>query len=161
MEVLLTAYEKPVFNAAFRMLGNADDAADATQNVFLKAFENIKTFDPGRRFFSWIYRIAINESIDQLKRRDRMTRVDQEIPDTTPAPLQRAVASQVDQQIQTALLSLSSEYRAVIVLHYFCDCDYRQISDTLDIPEKTVKSRLYGARQQLKAQLSRHGILSS
>ncbi len=72
MEVLVTDNEKPVYNAAYRMLGNRDDAADVTQSAFMKAFENIGAFDPAHRFFSWIYRITINEAIDQLKRRTRM-----------------------------------------------------------------------------------------
>ncbi|MBT8132732.1 MAG: sigma-70 family RNA polymerase sigma factor [Gammaproteobacteria bacterium] len=161
MEDLLTEYEKPVFNAAFRMLGNSDDAADITQNVFLKAFENIRSFNPGHRFFSWIYRIAINESIDQLKRRDRAQWVDEEIIDDGPAPQKCAADSEVAEKIQSAMLSLNDNHRAVIVLHYFCECDYRQISETLDIAEKTVKSRLCSARRLLKRQLAHHGLKPS
>ena len=59
-EALLVEYEKPIFNAAFRMLNNRDDARDVTQTVFLKVFENFDQFDPSRRFFSWIYRITLN-----------------------------------------------------------------------------------------------------
>ena len=161
MEVLVTHYDKPVFNAAYRMLGNTDDAADVSQNAFLKAFENIDKFDTGHRFFSWIYRIALNDSIDQLKRRQRMQTVDVELVDERAAPAHDVNTSQMNEELQAALLGLSDEQRAVIVLHYFCDCDYRQISDTLDIPEKTVKSRLFSARQQLKLRLARHGIISS
>lgn len=161
MELLLTDYEKPVFNAAFRMLGNREDAADITQSAFMKAFENIARFNPAHRFFSWIYRIAMNEAIDQRKRRDRLQQVDVELVDNNAMPQNQVNDSQVSDEIQTALLSLSDEHRAVIVLHYFSECDYRQISDTLDIPEKTVKSRLFTARQQLKLRLARHGIFSS
>lgn len=160
MEVLVTHYDKPVFNAAYRMLGNTDDAADVSQSAFMKAFENIGKFDTGHRFFSWIYRIALNESIDQLKRRQRLQQVDVELVDEHAAPPRDVNKSQVNEELQSALLALSNEHRAVIVLHYFCDCDYRQISDTLDIPEKTVKSRLFSARQQLKLRLARHGIIS-
>lgn len=160
MELLLSHYDKPVYNAAFRMLGNRDDAADVTQNAFMKAFENIRNFNPAHRFFSWIYRITINEAIDQLKRRERLQQVDVELIDENAAPLQQVNADQVNEELQSALLALSDDHRSVIVLHYFCDCDYRQIGATLDIPEKTVKSRLFSARQQLKLRLARHGIIS-
>lgn len=161
MELLLTDYEKPVFNAAYRMSGNRDDAADITQNAFMKAFENIGNFNPAHRFFSWIYRITINEAIDQLKRRERMQQLDVELVDERAAPQNDVSKAQISDEIQTALLGLTDQFRTVIVLHYFCDCDYRQISAVLDIPEKTVKSRLYSARQQLKLRLARHGIFST
>lgn len=160
MELLLSHYDKPVYNAAFRMLGNRDDAADVTQNAFMKAFENIRNFNPAHRFFSWIYRITINEAIDQLKRRERLQQVDVELIDEDAAPLKQVNTDQVNEELQSALLALSDDHRSVIVLHYFCDCDYRQIGATLDIPEKTVKSRLFSARQQLKLRLARHGIIS-
>ena len=64
---LLGKYEKPVYNVAFRILGNRDDAADITQSVFLKVFEKLDQYKPEYRFFSWIYRIAVNESINQNK----------------------------------------------------------------------------------------------
>ena len=68
LEELVGHYEKPLFNAAYRILGNPDDAADATQVAFMKAFEHLDQYDPKYKFFSWIYRIAVNESINQLKR---------------------------------------------------------------------------------------------
>ena len=71
LDSLVRRYERPVYNAAYRMLGNPDEAADVTQTVFLKAFENLDRFNPKYKFFSWIYRIAINESINQLKKRGR------------------------------------------------------------------------------------------
>ena len=69
MAQLVSQYERPVYNAAYRILGNADDAADTTQTVFLKVFEHIGSYDPKFRFFSWIYRISINESLNQVKKR--------------------------------------------------------------------------------------------
>ena len=66
MSILVGQYQKPVYNAAYRILGNSDDAADATQTVFLKVFEHINDYNPKYKFFSWIYRIAINESLNQV-----------------------------------------------------------------------------------------------
>ena len=65
---LIKEYERPIYNAAFRILGNPDDAADVTQTVFMKVFERIDQYNPEYKFFSWIYRIAINESINQRNR---------------------------------------------------------------------------------------------
>ena len=65
-ETLVVRYQKPVYNAAYRMLHNTEDARDVTQTVFLKVFENLDKYDPSHRFFSWIYRIALNESINWL-----------------------------------------------------------------------------------------------
>ena len=70
-ETLLAEYEKPVYNVAYRMLHNVDDAQDVTQTVFMKVFENLDRYDPRHRFFSWIYRIAINESINATQKRAR------------------------------------------------------------------------------------------
>ncbi len=72
IETLIREYEKPVYNVAYRILGNPDDAADATQSVFLKAFEKLDHYDPKYKFFSWIYRIAVNESINQFKRNRKL-----------------------------------------------------------------------------------------
>ena len=70
-EALLVRYKKPVYNAAYRMLNNSEDARDVTQTVFLKVYENLDQYDPSHRFFSWIYRIAMNESINWLKKSSR------------------------------------------------------------------------------------------
>jgi RNA polymerase sigma-70 factor, ECF subfamily len=158
MAILLTEFEKPVYNAAYRMLGNPEDAADVTQTVFLRVFENISTFNPAHRFFSWIYRIAMNESIDQLGRRKSTDLADDSLQSTERGPQQTAAAEQLSAEVQSLLMELSDEHRAVIVLKYFTDFNYQQISKTLKISEKTVKSRLYTARQQMKDRLARHGI---
>ncbi|MDH3276386.1 MAG: sigma-70 family RNA polymerase sigma factor, partial [Gammaproteobacteria bacterium] len=81
LETLLIQYEKPVFNAAFRMLDSRDDAMDVTQTVFLKVFENLDHYDPSRRFFSWIYRITLNESINWLGKANRLQPLKQEAVD--------------------------------------------------------------------------------
>ncbi|MDX1555360.1 MAG: sigma-70 family RNA polymerase sigma factor, partial [Xanthomonadales bacterium] len=86
LEELLQQYQRPVFNVALRMLGNSDDAADITQTVFLKAFENLDHYNPEHKFFSWIYRIAINESINQINREKRTEPLDDSRPGSGPGP---------------------------------------------------------------------------
>jgi RNA polymerase sigma-70 factor (ECF subfamily) len=149
-EALLVRYEKPVYNAAFRMLSNADDARDVTQTVFLKAFERLDSFDPKYRFFSWIYRIALNESVNCLNKRGRSEELTREPETETRGPDAEMEQELRNRQIQSALMTIKPDYRSVIVLKHFLDCNYVEIAQILDIPEKTVKSRLYSGRQLLK-----------
>lgn len=158
LEELLGQYEKPVYNAAFRILGNPDDAADATQAVFLKAFERLGQYNPRYKFFSWIYRIAINESINQLKRTKNQQPLDDTEVAATQSPEASFEAGDLGREIQAELMTLKEDYRTVIVLRHFSECSYQQMSDILQIPEKTVKSRLYSARQLMKESLQARGI---
>ena len=157
-EELLVRYQKPVYNAAYRMLNNADDARDVTQTVFLKVFENLDQYDPSHRFFSWVYRIALNESINWLKKASRQQQLDHDTADSGDGPEQMASDAQLGEGMQAALMMIKSEYRAVIILKHVLGCSYVEIGDVLDIPEKTVKSRLYTARQLLQERLSEQGL---
>jgi RNA polymerase sigma-70 factor, ECF subfamily len=156
-ETLLGRYEKPVYNAAYRMLHSRDDARDVTQTVFLKVYENLDRYDPKYRFFSWIYRIALNESVNVLKKSSRLEALNTETISQTQGPEQQASSEQLREGVQTALMAIKSDYRSVVVLKHFLGCSYTEIGEILDIPEKTVKSRLYTARQLLKEQLERNG----
>lgn len=158
METLVKMYEHPVFNAAFRMLGNREDAADVTQSTFLKAFENIKQFNPAFRFFSWVYRIAMNESITFLKRRPATETLPESSASAAQGPEALTETGQLGRELQSVLMELSEDHRSVIALRYSCDCSYRQMADILQIPEKTVKSRLFTARKRAKEALERHGV---
>jgi RNA polymerase sigma-70 factor (ECF subfamily) len=153
-QALLLEYEKPVFNAAYRMLNSRDDAQDVVQTVFLKVFENIDQFDPSRRFFSWIYRITLNESINWLGKSNRIEPLTHEAAFEGKGPEQEVESAKVSSDVQAALMTIKSDYRSVVVLKHFLGCSYMEISQVLDIPEKKVKSRLYTARQQLKDALT-------
>ena len=157
-EVLLVRYQKTVFNAAYRMLNSSEDARDVTQTVFLKAFENLGSYNPKYKFFSWIYRIALNESINCLNKQNRLDVLDQEPASQTGGPEEQTGNEQLSEGIQAALMTLKPEYRTVIILKHFLDCSYLEISQVLDIPEKKVKSRLYSGRQLLKDALTRSGL---
>lgn len=154
LEELLEQYQRPVFNAAYRMLGNPEDASDITQAVFLKVFEHLDSYNPEYRIFSWIYRIAINESINQINRGKRDEALDERQPSTAPGPVEQTEMDDASRRVQDALMTLQEDYRMVIVLRHFSELSYREISEVLHIPEITVKSRLYTARQLLKDQLS-------
>ena len=153
-EALLAEYEKPVFNAAYRMLNSRDDAQDVTQTVFLKVFEHIDQFDPTRRFFSWVYRITLNESINWLGKSNRLEPLTHEAAFEGKGPEQEVESANVSSNVQAALMTIKSDYRSVVILKHFLGCSYGEISTILEVPEKTVKSRLYTARQQLRDVLS-------
>ena len=161
MSTLVNHYQKPVFNAAYRILGDPDDAADITQSVFLKAFENLKKFDPRYKFFSWVYRITINESVSMLKRRKNLEPLSGEHASVAPDSAAVIDAQALGRDVQAVLMSLPEEQRILIVLKHFSELSYSEISAVMEIPEKTVKSRLYSARQHMKNALRDKGIKPS
>jgi RNA polymerase sigma-70 factor (ECF subfamily) len=148
--VLVARYERPIYNAAYRVLGNAEDANDVTQLAFMEVAERLDAYDPAHKFFSWIYRIALNGALN-LRRRNRR---EEPLPDGEDRgradPESRASDSQVAQRIQRALMQMSKDDRTVLTLRHFSDCSYREIGQILEIEEKTVKSRLFEARQRLR-----------
>ena len=153
MSQLVSQYQRPVFNAAYRILGNTDDAADTTQTVFLKVFEHISDYDSKFKFFSWVYRIAINESLNQVKKRHKQEPLDDSQATPWQGPAEELESKRLCDRVQGALMLLNQDYRTVVVLKHISGCSYLQISEILQIPEKTVKSRLYSARQLLKKSL--------
>ena len=150
---LVTRYQRAVFNAALRLLHNAEDARDAAQSAFLKAFEHLADYDPSFKFYSWLYRIAINESLNALKARKPGLDISGNEPDEAPGPDRFAEASDARRAIEDALMHLTPELREVVVLRHVMQLSYHDMAETLDLPEKTVKSRLYSARQILREQL--------
>ena len=153
-ETLLIRYEKPVYNAAYRMLHSRDDARDVTQTVFLKVYENLDHYDPKYRFFSWIYRITLNESVNFLKKSSRLEPLENETASQTQGPEQQASSDEISEGVQAALMTIKPEQRSIVVMKHFLGCSYTEISEILDVPEKTVKSRLYTARQLLKEHMT-------
>jgi RNA polymerase sigma-70 factor, ECF subfamily len=150
---LVARYEKPVYNTALRMLRNPEDALDVSQTVFLKAFEHLADYDPRYRFYSWIYRIALNESINALHRRPPLQPFTGDEVDGDPGPEDAANREQVVRGIEDALMAISIEYRSVVVLKHVLGCSYQEMAEILGLPEKTVKSRLFTARQLLRGAL--------
>lgn len=145
---IVERYQRVLFTVALRFLGDRDAAADAAQNAFVRAFERLDTFDPGRRFFSWIYRIVINECLN-AKRGERPT---DPIPETLAGgadPFELLDKAERRQRVQAAIMALSAEHRAVIVLRHFAGLSYDEIADAVGVATGVVKSRLYTARQRL------------
>ena len=154
---LIARYQKPVFNAALRMVRNPEDARDVAQTVFLKVFEHLADYDPNLRFYSWIYRIALNESINALGRLRRCEAITGDEVDQAAGPERQVESEQMMRAIESSLMRIQPDYRAVIVLRHFLHLGYEDIGNILEVPEKTVKSRLYTARQLLRDSLVEDG----
>ena len=155
---LVDRYEGPLYSAAYRITGSVEDAMDATQNAFIKAYEKLHTFDPTYRFFSWIYRIVINQSLNLVDRRKNQTELIDNTPAESPGPAEIFDSSEARGHLKKALFALEPIYRTVIVLKHLDGFSYREIGELLDIPEKTVKSRLFTARQRLRVILTEQGF---
>jgi RNA polymerase sigma-70 factor (ECF subfamily) len=135
---LVTRYQRVMYTVALRMLGNAEDAQDATQDAFIKAYQRLASFDPSYRFYSWMYRILVNECLNVNRgRRSEQPLDDDAAGDGTP--FDNALAAERRDQINLALLQLTPEYRTVVVLRHFAGQSYGEIAEALAIPEKTVK----------------------
>jgi RNA polymerase sigma-70 factor (ECF subfamily) len=131
---------------------------DATQSAFVKAYEKLHTFDTTYRFFSWIYRIAINEALNLTRKRQSsaVSELDSLLgPDD---PEQNTIDREAARYLYAALDGLSPEHRAVIVLKHLQGLSYRETAEILDIPEDRVKSRLFSARRKLRALLEQQGV---
>jgi RNA polymerase sigma-70 factor (ECF subfamily) len=154
---LVDRYQKRLYTLARRLLANAQDAEDVTQTVFFNAFEKLRTFDPRYRFFSWIYRMTVNESLNFLKRPSRRRMVALEDTPELPAPAIRSSgATEARDRIDQALTRLKPDDRTVVVLKHIESFSYEEIADVLDIPVRTVKSRLFTARERLRLTLLEH-----
>ncbi len=154
---LVTRYQRPVYNAALRLLRDPEEARDVAQTTFLKAYEHLGEYDPNYKFYSWMYRIAVNESLNTLGKRRPHSAISGEEPDGTPGPDRAAEGDEASRAIEAALMRISPELRAVIVLRHLMDLSYQDMGQILLLPEKTVKSRLYSARQLLRGALDGSG----
>lgn len=149
---LIDRYQKPLFNVALRMLHDTQDAEDVTQTVFLNALLKLRSYDPRYRFFSWVYRMTVNESLNLIKRRKQTVALE----DTPGLSVRGAAADQMteaEDRVGKALRGLDPDDRAVVVLRHFVSFSYAEIADVLEIPVKTVKSRLFTARERLREAL--------
>ncbi len=151
---LVERYEKPVYNLAYRMSGDRDDAQDITQSAFVKAFENLSTFDPHRKFFSWLYRIAMNEALNFQRARKENVAPTEDLESDAPRHDRLLEDAEARKRLEQAVAALEPDLRSVVILHYFSDCSYGDVSDILGVPERTIKSRLYVAREKLRRLLN-------
>jgi RNA polymerase sigma-70 factor (ECF subfamily) len=153
--LLVEAYQKPVFNLAYRMLGNLHEAEDAAQETFLRAYARLGQYNLDHKFSTWLFAIANHHCIDRLrKRRTTLVSIDdnpvlENMEGDVPLPEGLALARERSAEIQRLLDRLEPEYRQPLVLRYWEDLSYEEIAATLEITVAAVKSRLFRARQQI------------
>ena len=155
---LLSRYERVVFNAALRLVRHRDEARDIAQAALVRAFERLEGYDPRQRFGPWIARIAMNEAHDALARRRRTEPIDEGLPSEERSPEGTAGVDELRERLDEALMTLTLDQRLVVILRHFMDCTYDDMADILDVPVKTVKSRLFTARHLLRDRLAARGI---
>jgi RNA polymerase sigma-70 factor (ECF subfamily) len=159
-EVLVRRYEKAIFNLAYRLLGNYDEAAEVAQDVFLSAFKSIHQFRGEANFSTWLYRIGLNhastrrKSLNSIQRRQLPLDGTEAIVDGAVDPAKNLEEKETQQRVQQALNSLDAEDARIILLRDLQDIPYDEVAEILDIPVGTVKSRLHRARQALKTSLA-------
>lgn len=150
---LVRAYQRPVYNLAYRMLGDPYEAEDAAQEAFIRAYTKLSSYDPQRKFVTWLLSITAHHCIDRLRRR-RIQFVDLEAISTNnrsaehhPAQLEESLIHREDQRfIQDLLQTLPPHHRAVLTLRYWYDLSYQEIAEVMGTTVSAVKSHLHRAR---------------
>ena len=151
---IVETYQRPVFNLCYRMLGQAQEAEDAAQETFWRAYQHLRRYDQQRPFATWLLSIAAHYCIDQQRKRHLPTLAlelmpDEDAPD--PAPNPERVFAQLEEkgQLQSLLARLGPQDRAAIILRYWYEFSEDEIAKTLQLTVSAVKSRLHRARKEL------------
>ena len=170
-EALVTAYQKQVYNLALRTVGNEEDAADMTQEAFLRAYRSLGSFRGESKFSVWLYRLTTNICIDFLRSRGRrptvsLTAADEDeepqeldVADDRFDPVQSLERAELRRAVQRGLASLPEDYRRILMLRELSGLSYAEIGQVLRLEEGTVKSRLFRARKKLCDFLRKDGNL--
>ena len=152
---LVDAYQVPVYNLCYRMLGHGAEAEDAAQETFVRIYVNLKTYNPQQKLSSWILAVASHHCIDRLRRRriqwlplDDGIQVDP-LPGNVTQPEHQAMEHESAAEVRKMLQALPAEYRLVIALRYWQDLSYSEIAQVTGASESAIKSRLHRARQML------------
>jgi RNA polymerase sigma-70 factor, ECF subfamily len=162
---VIELYKDKVFQICFRMLGNRHEAEDIAQEAFIRAYVNIHTFNQKRKFSTWLYRIATNLCIDRIRKKKPDYYLDAEVTGTDGLTMYSQIAAdgqlpeeeveemELQAEIQRQILKLPDKYRSVIVLKYIDELSLQEISEILDLPLGTVKTRIHRGREALRKQL--------
>lgn len=158
---IVEKYQQPVYNLCYRMLNNADDAEDAAQEVFIRAYSKLDTYDDTGKFSTWLFSIASHYCIDKLRKHHfKLVSWDDlgswyRFPDqNTPQPEKVLLEAEAAQEVQTRLNVLPPDYRIAVILKYWYAMSYQEIAQTLETTVGAIKSKLFRARKMLAAKTS-------
>lgn len=152
---LVRAHQDRIYNVAYRLTGNHEDASDAAQDAFVRAFQALPRFRRDAAFSTWLYRIATNAALDLVRRRPAVPPVELPVDQPGPSdPEAEAHRREVHRRVHAAVGHLPAEYRAVVVLRDLQGLAYEEIARVLQIPIGTVRSRLSRGRETLRALLT-------
>ncbi len=164
---LVRRYQERIYSTVYHMTANHEDANDLAQEAFIKAYQSIKSFKGGSSFYTWVYRIAINKTINFLKQRRNRTQMSlddldfnaEHDPDLVAliserTPRREISLAELQEKLNTAMQKLSEPHRLVVVLHDVQGLSHDEIAEMMDCNVGTVRSRLFYARQQLQAYLA-------
>jgi len=153
---LVDRYKRAAYSLAYRLLGNAADAEDAAQETFVRAYTRLSSYQIGSRFGSWLLSITSHWCIDFLRRRRAVSLEELEVrpiaDETSDHPESLALQSERRDEVQRWLVGLPAPYRSVLILRYWQDLSYIEISQTTGLPVSTIRMRLFRARQLLAKQ---------
>lgn len=155
---LIDRYKVAVYNLCARMLGDPTEAEDAAQEVFVRAYTQLKSYTPGRKFSTWILSIASHYCIDLLRRRKPSVDLDTIAfwkQSDQPEPEERALTGEVRDEVRELLNKLPDKYRGVTILRYWNDLSYDEIAQASGLSVATVKTRLFRARELLAKELEK------
>jgi RNA polymerase sigma-70 factor, ECF subfamily len=161
-EKILSHYERPIFAYVYRLLGHREDSEDVTQQTFIKLYRSLGRVDPFGDFNSWIYKIATNSAYDWLRKRGRTHELyilEEAMANGWEPPASVDLNRDLEkienaEVLSSAMGRIKPAYRSVIMLHYFQDFSYQEISHILTVPVNTVRTHLYRAKHALKEILS-------
>lgn len=164
---IVECYKDKIYAFLFRLTASREDAYDLAQEVFLRVFNNLHTFDDTMRFSPWLYRIAQNLAVDHLRKRRNLVYLDEpsgedgglywQIESDEPGPEEIVEFSDLKQSLEDALTKLSPMYRTVLLLRFVQELSYEDMARALDLPLTTVKTRLHRAREALREHLTKQG----
>jgi len=156
---LLERYRAAVYNLCYRMLNNGSDAEDAGQEAFLRAYTQMHTYQPDRRFATWLLSIAAHLCIDTLRRRRRpiiaLDAIELWKKSDEPEPEEAALDVEMREEVRELLDHLPEKYRLVTVLRYWHDLSYAEIAEVTDLSESAVKTQLHRARKMLAGEITK------
>ncbi|HUA08423.1 MAG TPA: sigma-70 family RNA polymerase sigma factor [Candidatus Acidoferrales bacterium] len=149
--ILVERYDRAVYHLAYRTLHDVEEARDAAQEAFFKAYRSLRTFKPGAKFSTWIFAITYHACCDRLSRRKRYS--NDEMPETAdpgPGPEAQAIALDQARRLHDAIEALPEKYRTVITLYHLQGKQYDEIAEVLGMPMGTVKTHLFRAKEHLR-----------